>query len=421
MQQKQKDFIGYMMPILNEKQRRFFLAKYSECIGYGSASEISDLTGVSQRTISSAKKEFSDAVCDPESRPSVSSEGRIRAPGGGRKSSVETYPGLEGFMTCLLEHKQLGIPTDTLKWTTLSAMDISDAAKMVGMPVSDVTVLKILRQMGFSTQRNRKYIEKGSRNPARGFQFTYIAMLSSRFVRDGQPVISVDTKKKELVGNYANNGSEYRPTGCPRLVNGHDFEGEGGKVAPYGIFDIEANEGFVNVGISSDTAEFAVNSIMQWWTSMGCQRYPDAKRIMITADGGGSNGSRNRLWKRELQRFADETGLEVFVSHLPPGTSKWNKIEHRMFAFISKNWRGRPLEDMATIVSLIGATTTKTGLKVSCSPDYRIYEKGIKVTDEEMAEVNLIRTRYLGEWNYMIGPRGPAIRGGLDQGVMANS
>ena len=402
LDEKQKEFVGYMMPQLNEMQRRFFIAKYSDCLGYGSAVELSELTGISQRTISQAKKEFADSEQNPRTRTESSDTGRIRAPGGGRKSVTERYPGLEPFLTSLLEHNVLGIPSDTLMWTTLSAMDLSCAAKAEGMPVSDVTILKILRSMGFSTQMNKKYIENGSDHPSRGFQFTFIAMLSSRFIRDGQPVISVDTKKKELIGNYANKGSEYRRKKSPRLVNGHDFKGEGGMAAPYGIYDVDANEGYVSVGISADTGEFAVNSIRQWWAQMGKERYPDAKRILICADGGGSNGSRNRLWKRELQGFSDETGLEVFVCHFPPGTSKWNKIEHRMFSFISKNWRGRPLEDIATIVSLIGSTTTKSGLRIECGVDGRTYEKGIKVTDEEFANINLRRTAYLGNWNYII-------------------
>ncbi len=218
------------------------------------------------------------------------------------------------------------------------------------------------------------------------------------------PVISVDTKKKELIGNYKNGGREYRKKGDPRLVNDHDFMGDQGRAVPYGILDIGANEAFVSVGISADTAEFAVNSIRTWWSTMGKERYPDARKIMITADGGGSNGSRNRLWKKELQNFADETGLEILVRHFPPGTSKWNKIEHRLFSFISMNWRGRPLETLEVIVNLIGSTTNRSGLKVECSLDEREYEKGIRVTDEEMSDVNLFRDSWRGDWNYRIIP-----------------
>ena len=218
------------------------------------------------------------------------------------------------------------------------------------------------------------------------------------------PVISVDTKKKELIGNYKNGGREYRMKGDPRLVNDHDFMGDQGRAVPYGILDIGANEAFVSVGISADTAEFAVNSIRTWWSTMGKERYPDARKIMITADGGGSNGSRNRLWKKELQNFADETGLEILVRHFPPGTSKWNKIEHRLFSFISMNWRGRPLETLEVIVNLIGSTTNRSGLKVECSLDEREYEKGIRVSDEEMSDINLFRDSWRGDWNYRIIP-----------------
>ena len=218
------------------------------------------------------------------------------------------------------------------------------------------------------------------------------------------PVISVDTKKKELIGNYKNGGREYRMKGDPRLVNDHDFMGDQGRAVPYGILDIGANEAFVSVGISADTAEFAVNSIRTWWSTMGEERYPDARKIMITADGGGSNGSRNRLWKKELQNFADETGLEILVRHFPPGTSKWNKIEHRLFSFISMNWRGRPLETLEVIVNLIGSTTNRSGLKVECSLDEREYEKGIRVSDEEMSDINLFRDSWRGDWNYRIIP-----------------
>ena len=354
LEKRDELFVGRMMPILDEKQRRLFLSSFSDYLGYGSAKELSALTDVSEHTISKAKKELSAAVNDPKARPKRQEGMRIRAEGGGRKSALEKYPGLGRFLEDILSHNTAGNPMNHLMWTTYSAMKLSAMCKDAGFQVSDVTIIKILGDMGYSLQQNKKFTESGDSGPQRGFQFTVIDRLAGRFIRDGNPVISVDTKKKEILGDYKNNGREYRPKREPRIVNDHDFIGEGGKAVPYGIYDVGKNKGFVNVGISSDTAEFAVNSISEWWYRVGKQTYPDAKRIMITADCGGSNGRRCRLRKQKLQEFSDGTGLEVYVSHFPPGTSKWNKIEHKMFSQISISWRGQPLTDLQTVVNLIG-------------------------------------------------------------------
>ena len=280
---------------------------------------------------------------------------------------------------------------------------LAEALVATGIPISYVTVGNILKIMGYSLHCNKKYLEVGNPGPDRDAQFQHINDLSRDFMEENQPVISVDTKKKELIGNYKNGGRELCPKGEPTLVLDHDFGTD--RASPYGIYDIAHNNGYVNVGISADTGEFAVNSIRKWWYEMGKQVYPDAKKLMITCDGGGSNGSRNRLWKKCLQNFANETGLEIHVSHFPPGTSKWNKIEHRMFCFISKNWRGRPLETLAIIVSLIANTTTKKGLKIQCSSDNNTYLKGVKVSDQEIENLNITHNEWHGEWNYIISPQ----------------
>jgi hypothetical protein len=304
----------------------------------------------------------------------------------------------------LLETSTVGDPENPLCWTTKSLRNLEVSLKEKGMSVSYVTIGNILEEMGFSLQQNRKYTESGNAGPDRDAQFKYINNKAKEFMNDKNPVISVDAKKKELIGNYRNTGKEYAPKGDPVKVNDHDFEGPGGKACPYGIYDLNFNEGFVNVGLSADTAEFAVNSIREWWRTMGSERYPEAKSLYITADGGGSNGRRNKLWKTSLQSFANETGLNIHVSHFPPGTSKWNKIEHRLFAFISKNWRGRPLETVEIIINLISATTTSTGLKVACKLDKNVYEKGKVVSDEELSGINITMDEWHGEWNYVIAP-----------------
>ena len=307
----------------------------------------------------------------------------------------------------LVEPATLGDPMRPLIWVSKSMDKLATALTGMGHPISADTVRKELVKLGFSRQHNRK-ADEGSKHPDRNAQFEPINAKAIAAQAAGQPVISADTKKKELIGNYKNGGTDYRPKGDPGRVKTHDFEDkELGKVAPYGVYDVTANAGFVSVGVTSGTAEFAVQSIRCWLDRMGRQRHPEARELTITADGGGSNGSRVRLWKIELQKFAIETGLVLHVHHFPPGTSKWNKIEHRMFCHITQNWRGQPFTDRVTVVELIGATTTKTGLKVECAPDPRTYEKGIKVSDGEMAALNIKGDDFHPEWNYTISPRQP--------------
>ena len=399
-----KDVIATMMPLLDERQRQIFLSVLSENLGWGSASDISEFTGISLQTLTRGRSEADLLPRDPRARPKSDSDQRIRAEGGGRKSKTSENPEIKKAILSMLDGNIIGDPMSPLTWTTKSTRNLSEALKEQGMDVSYRIVNQVLKDEGFSLQQNKKYVQTGNPGPDRDEQFRYIKTECELMDSMNCPVISVDTKKKELIGNYKNGGQEYRKKGDPRLVNDHDFMGDQGRAVPYGILDIGANEALVSVGISADTAEFAVNSIRTWWSTMGKERYPDARKIMITADGGGSNGSRNRLWKKELQNFADETGLEILVRHFPPGTSKWNKIEHRLFSFISMNWRGRPLETLEVIVNLIGSTTNRSGLKVECSLDEREYEKGIRVSDEEMGDINLFRDSWRGDWNYRIIP-----------------
>lgn len=397
---------GIVMQLLNEKLRRMVLGALCHCIGRGSVKLLSELTGVARDTIIKGKKEVSELPLDPTARPKASSLEQIREKGGGRKKASDKNKEIRERILRLVEPNTVGNPENPLLWTTKSLRNISDELDKEGIDISYVTVGKILEEEGFSLQQNKKYTEAGEPSPDRDEQFQFINDQCKEFMAESQPVISVDTKKKELVGNYKNGGREYCHQGQPTLVNDHDFGKD--RACPYGIYDIAANSGYVNVGVSADTGQFAVNSIRNWWYGMGAKRYPNAKQLMITCDGGGSNGRRNRLWKTSLQEFANETGLEIHVSHFPPGTSKWNKIEHRMFSFISKNWRGRPLESLAIIVSLIAATTTKKGLKVQCSLDKNEYLKGMKVSDEEMAKLNIQQNEWHGEWNYVIAPQNEA-------------
>ena len=405
MEERMKVFVCRMMPILDERQSRVFLGALSEAMGHGSAKELAELTGKTPQTITAGRKAAKEISCDPTVNRTSDDEYRVRRPGGGRKSALENQPGLEEFIKRLLEHNTLGLPQNHLLWTTLSAMDISLKAAEEGFKVSDTTVIKILNRMDVSLQKNKKYVESGKAGPFRNFQFNFINLLTDRFIRDGCPVISIDAKKKELLGNYKNNGSEYRPKGEPRKVNDHDFPGKEGKAVPYGIYDVGKNEGFVSVGISSDTAEFAVNAIKGWWDRVGINYYADAPRIMVTADCGGSNGRRNRLWKLKLQEFADYVGKEIYVCHLPPGTSKWNKIEHRMFSHISIKWRGQPLVDLQTVVDLIGEVKTSTGLKITSIPDTNEYLKGIKVTKEDVETLEIDMFKWTDGWDYRVRPR----------------
>ncbi len=384
-------------PHLNERQRRLAAAAEAQALGHGGITAVAQATGISRRTIGLGLKELAESEAHMGQR--------VRRPGGGRKRTVVKDPTLLVDLERLIEPVSRGDPESSLRWTCKSVRKLADALNDQGHQVSHELVAKLLKEMGYSLQANRKTRE-GNNHPDRNAQFEHIHTEVQAFQSTGQPVISVDTKKKELVGDFKNGGRELCPQGTPEEVRVHDFViPELGKVAPYGVYDVTHNEGWVNVGIDHDTAAFAVASIRRWWQQMGQSRYPDAQRLLITADGGGSNGSRVRQWKLELQKLVDETGLEISVCHLPPGTSKWNKIEHRLFSFISQNWRGKPLISHAVIVNLIAATTTKTGLKVECALDTREYPTGIVVTDAELAQVNLKRHDFHGEWNYTISPR----------------
>lgn len=383
---------------LDERGRRLFAAAEVQAAGYGGLKIVSEITGIARSTINRGEDDL-DA-------PPLA-KGEVRRAGGGRRAVAALDPGLIPELKRIVDPATLGDPMRPLIWVSKSMDKLAAALTALGHPVSGDTVARELVKLGFSRQYNRK-ADEGSKHPDRNAQFEYINAKVLASQAQLQPVISVDTKKKELIGNFKNGGSDLRPKGDPRRVNVHDFmDKELGKVAPYGVYDVTANTGFVSVGITSDTAEFAVQSIRTWLERMGRQRYPKAHELTITADCGGSNGARVRLWKVQLQKLADETGLVLHVHHYPPGTSKWNKIEHRMFCHIQQNWRGRPLTDRLAVVELIGATTTKTGLKIDCAVDTRTYEKGIKVSKAELAAVKLVGDDFHPEWNYTISPRRP--------------
>ncbi len=330
--------------------------------------------------------------------------GRVRRPGAGSRPISETDPSIVEDLEGLVDPVTRGDPESPLRWTSKSGAKLAEALREMGHDVVDRTVLRLLKARGYSLQANKKTRE-GAQHPDRDAQFQHINQTVAEAIKAGQPVISVDTKKRELVGDFKAVGREFEPKGKPVEVRGHDFKDkELGHAIPYGVYDLTADEGWVSVGITRDTATFAVNSILSWWQHLGKQRYPDAKTLTITADSGGSNSPRTRLWRVELQRLADETGLQIVVCHFPPGTSKWNKIEHRMFSFVSLNWRGKPLESLEVIINLISATTTTTGLKVYARLDDRVYEKGVEVTDEQLAGVNITRDAFHGEWNYAVTP-----------------
>jgi len=393
------------VPLLTESQRRKYLGLEAVSLGHGGVQEISRLTGASRTTISQGIKELEDLVSDPKAKSGTKGEMRVRKSGGGRKSILKTNPELLETLQTFVDSTTVGNPENPLRWTTKSLRNLQEGLKVQGYAISHVKVGQLLEQLGYSLQMNKKCLQVGEPHVDRDAQFSHINRISSEFLASGQPVISVDAKKKEFVGNFKNQGAEYQPKGKPVEVLDHDFPlPELGKAIPYGVYDVGSNEGFVNVGISADTARFAAQSIRAWWDEMGCQKYRGASKLYITADGGGSNGRRNRLWKTSLQELANETGLEIHVSHLPPGTSKWNKIEHRLFSYISKNWRGTPLVSLAVIISLISATTTQSGLKVNCGLDEKTYEKGIKISDKELEELNITRNDFHGEWNYYISP-----------------
>ena len=382
---------------LNERQQRLLTASMANAMGYGGISAISRMTGLSRTTITSGRKEL-------ETLEGVNIK-KVRRGGSGRKKIADIYPTIMTDLENLVEPVTRGDPESPLRWSCKSTRKLAEELNNMGHKASHSTVAVLLSDLGYSLQGNKKIIE-GESHPDRNAQFEYINNLTQEYQQNGQPVISVDTKKKELVGNFKNGGREYRRKGDPERVRSHDFKiKELGKVNPYGVYDQTRNEGWVNVGIDHDTSAFAVESIRQWWNSMGQKVYPEAEKLLITADSGGSNGYRVRLWKIELQKFADETGLEISVSHFPPGTSKWNKIEHRLFSFITQNWRGKPLISHEVIVNLISATTTNKGLLVKCQLDKNSYPKGIKISDEIMKQINLIRCDFHGEWNYTILPK----------------
>jgi hypothetical protein len=381
---------------LDERGRRLFAACEVRSAGWGGLASVSKITGLARSTINRGKDDL-----DAEPPP----KGQVRRAGGGRHALSENDLGLVPALERLVAPATLGDPMRPLIWVSKSMEKLAATLTEMGHPISADTVRKELVKLGFSRQSNRK-AEEGSKHPDRNAQFEYINSKVIAAQAQQQPVISVDTKKKELIGNFKNGGTDYRPKGKPRRVNVHDFADKTlGKVVPYGVYDVTANAGFVSVGITSDTAEFAVQSIRCWRERMGQQRHPNARELTITADCGGSNGARVRLWKVELQKLADETGLAIHVHHYPPGTSKWNRIEHRLFCHITQNWRGRPLTDRLAVVELIGATTTKAGLKVESALDTRSYQKGIKVSKAEMKSLNITGHQFHPEWNYTISPR----------------
>jgi Rhodopirellula transposase DDE domain len=383
-------------PVLDEQGRRRLAAAEAQAAGHGGVSAVARISGIARSTIGRGLADLRSAV--------VPERGRIRRPGGGRKPLTVKDPSLIEDLRELVEPVTRGDPQAPLKWTAKSLRKLADGLRALGHRVSHNTVAALLRTLDYSLQANRKTRE-GTSHPDRDAQFDYINAQVKQALARGEPAISVDTKKKELVGDFKNAGREWRPKGTPEPVRVHDFLiKQLGRAVPYGIYDFGENAGWVSLGIDHDTASFAVNAIRRWWQMMGRRRYPNASSLTITADCGGSNGARLRLWKLELQKLANELKLSVTVCHLPPGTSKWNKIEHRLFSFITQNWRGRPLVSHAVIVQLIAATTTKTGLKVQCEIDPNTYPAGIKVSDAEIACINLHRHDFHGDWNYTIIP-----------------
>jgi len=381
---------------LNEAQKRRLAALKALELGYGGVSAVSKQTGLSRTTITKGIEEV-------KTGKAFKTHG-IRQPGGGRKPAIEHDEKLIERLEYILNETTAGDPMSAIKWTCRSTRDIAKTLSEEGFRVSYVTVLNLLYSLGYSLQSNRKNLSRAT-HPDRDRQFKMINRRVKKYLAEGLPVISVDTKKKELVGKFLNKGACWRPENDPLLVEDHDFSSRAkGKAIPYGTYDVGKNQGFVNVGISSDTAEFAVNSILRWWQEFGQRNYSSVSELLICADGGGSNGSRNRLWKYSLQRFSDKTGLEVTVCHYPPGTSKWNKIEHRMFSYISSHWKGQPLESYEAIIQLIGSTKTKTGLSIKAKLDKRKYKTGKKISDEEFETINLVKNKTLPQWNYTILP-----------------
>ncbi len=388
---KRFDILG---PVLNERQRRLLAAADAQALGHGGVTLVSRATGLSRPTVQRGLK---DLAAGPEEMS------RARRPGGGRKRTTEKDPSLLGDLEALVDPTERGDPESPLRWTCKSTRHLAKALTERGHAVSHRLVAELLAEQGYSLQANMKTLEEGSGHPDRDSQFRYIDRTARRFMKQKCPVISVDAKKKELVGPFKNAGEEWRQKGRRRLVNGHDFaDPELGRAFPYGVYDVGKNQGWVSVGCDHDTAAFAVSSVRRWWHAMGEQLYAAASRLLICADGGGSNGYRLRLWKVELQALANETGLDITVCHYPPGTSKWNKIEHRLFSQISMNWRGQPLVSHEVVVALIAATTTTTGLTVQAAFDPTAYPTKVRVTDEQLAAVRLRPHRERGKWNYTI-------------------
>ena len=389
-------FFDRVLPHMNELQRRVVGGAAAELLGRGGKSAVAVASGMSRNTVIKAQAEI-EAGIEPSDR--------LRAPGGGDKLLIDKQPGLLEALDELVNPDTRGNPMSLLRWTSKSSTNLAAELVGEGFDVSSRTVLRMLHYLGYSLQANAKVTE-GRQHADRDAQFRYLNDMAVGFIADDEPVISVDTKKKELIGDYANGGAEWSPEGEPERVQVHDFAdrslGEHAKAIPYGIYDVTNNEGWVSVGDSADTAEFAVESIRRWWNQMGRDRFPNATRLLITADAGGSNGYRLRAWKTHLAKLAAETGLHVTVCHYPPGTSKWNRIEHRMFSFISMNWRGRPLTNVRTIIELISATSTKTGLTIQAGYDPEWYPKGVKITNAQLAAVPLAPHAFHGEWNYTI-------------------
>ncbi len=392
--------VAEVAAVLDERARRLLLGAAARRLGRGGITLVAAASGVSVDTVGKGAAELEAGIV---------ADGRVRAKGAGRKPVEHTDPGLWPALDALVDPESRGDPMSALRWTTKSTVKLADELTAHGHRVGPGTVARLLKDHDYSLQGNAKTLE-GTQHPDRDAQFRYLNDQVSVFLAEGSPVISVDTKKKELVGTYRNGGREYQRSGEPVKVNTYDFIGEAGKAVPYGVYDVAANSGWVNVGTDADTGEFAVESIRRWWNRIGAPAYPDATRLLITADGGGSNGSRLRLWKTQLAELATETGLEITVAHLPPGTSKWNRIEHRLFSAITMNWRGRPLETHEVVVETIAATTTTTGLTVAATLDTNTYQRGIKITDKEMKAFearHLHRHDFHGNWNYTIRPEPP--------------
>ncbi len=394
------------VPILDEKQRRIFLGNIASELGHGGIAFVISVSGASRNTIVSGMKSVKAEHETVDQSKAKITEKRIRRPGAGRKSLNAKIPDLHEKIQQLIDNDTYGDPMKPLAWTTWSLRKIADKLlEVFGINIHFTSVGKELEEMGYSRQQNQKMRQIGNQHPDRNAQFIFINDKADEFLKAGDPVISIDTKKKENIGNFKNNGSEYRKRKDPRKVLDHDFPiKELGKVAPYGVYVMNNNTGFINLGTSHDTPEFAGHSVLLWWERIGKQTFPEAKRIFITCDNGGSNGSRIWLWKHYLQQLSNETGLEIHVSHFPPGTSKWNKIEHRLFCYISKNWQGQPLIDIETVVNLISSTTTKTGLEVSCVVDEKHYETGKKITEEQKEELNITFIGPNENWSYIIRP-----------------